>query len=42
MSDLDIGNEWPGDVLNRKKYSLFLTKYLESKGEDCVININAP
>jgi hypothetical protein len=42
MSDLDIGNEWSGDVLNRKKYSLFLTKYLESKGEDCVININAP
>lgn len=42
MSDVDTGNEWPGDVLNRKKYSLFLTKYLESKDEVCVININAP
>jgi hypothetical protein len=42
MSDLDAGNEWLGDVLDRKKYSLFLTKYLESKGENCVINVNAP
>ncbi len=42
MSDSDIGDEWDGDVLKRKKYSLFLTKYLEDKGEDCVININAP
>lgn len=42
MSDSDISNEWNGDVLKRKKYSLFLTKYLEDKGKDCVININAP
>ncbi|MDD2659286.1 MAG: P-loop NTPase fold protein [Methylococcales bacterium] len=42
MSDSDIGDEWDGDVLNRKKYSVFLTKYLENKSEGCVININAP
>ncbi len=33
--------EWEGDVLNRKKYSVFLTKHLESKKEPFVININA-
>ncbi|WP_446809433.1 KAP family P-loop NTPase fold protein [Methylomonas sp. 2BW1-5-20] len=34
--------EWEGDVLQRKKYSLFLTKYLENKQHPTVININAP
>lgn len=32
--------EWNGDVLKRKKYSLFLTKYIESKSNGIVININ--
>ncbi|MGZ8955984.1 MAG: KAP family P-loop NTPase fold protein [Methylovulum sp.] len=41
MSDSVTDNEWNGDVLNRKKYALFLTNYLENKGEGCVININA-
>jgi len=35
MSDSNISNEWSGDVLSRKQYSLFLTKYLEDKGDNC-------
>lgn len=42
MCNSAIDNEWDGDVLSRKKYSVFLTKYLEDKSEACVININAP
>jgi len=42
MSNSANANEWGGDVLGRKKYSVFLTKYLLEKKESCVININAP
>jgi len=42
MSDSITSNEWDGDVLNRKKYSVFLTNYLKNKNEAYVININAP
>ncbi len=34
--------EWPGDVLQRKKYADFLTQYLIAKEDPFVININAP
>ncbi len=34
--------EWEGDVLQRRKYSLFLTKYLENEKSPKVININSP
>lgn len=34
--------EWKDDVLQRKKYADFLTKYLVAKADPFVININAP
>ena len=37
----DDVTEWDGDVLKRKKYSLFLTDYLVNKNDAFVININA-
>lgn len=38
----DEVNGWIGDVLQRKKYADFLTKYLVAKKDPFVININAP
>ncbi|MCD2451506.1 KAP family NTPase [Methylicorpusculum oleiharenae] len=34
--------EWDGDFLQRRKYALFLTNYLENKNTSEVININGP
>ncbi|MDT4288029.1 P-loop NTPase fold protein [Methylomonas sp. MO1] len=34
--------EWEGDVLQRRKYALFLTRYLINKNSSSVINITAP